>query len=94
MSYFPETTIKDIVVALRGVFTAISNPAWVDKTLNRVRETAIIESGTVTTVSTVTTVTTVSTVTGLTNVDGYQGRLLVINQTLGAWASTCRARIS
>ena len=53
---------NDFTVALRQMTSAAVNPPWIDKSLNRVRETAVIESGTVTTVTTVTTV------AGLTNI--------------------------
>jgi hypothetical protein len=84
MSYF-STRVELAIRALTQVF---SNPPWVDKTLNRVRETAIIESGTVTTVSTVTTV------TGMTNIDSQQGRLAVYGASNAAWALCVRSRIS
>lgn len=67
------------------VIQALLKPAWFDATLQRLRETAIIESGTVTTVATV---------AGLTNIDSYQGKLLVINQNIAAWALVCRTRIT
>jgi hypothetical protein len=88
---------------MKDLLRSIVNPPWLDKTLNRLRQTAIIESGTVTTVGTVTAVTTVTTVTtvstvsslsNMVNVDGYQGKLLVINQNNAAWAALIRSTIS
>lgn len=72
----------------------IARPGWWDVALNRLRQTAIIESGTVTTVTTVAGVTTVTTVTGLTNLDGYQAKLPVINNNMAAWSLTVGARFS
>lgn len=76
---------SDFTVALRQMKSAVVNPPWLDKSLNRVRETAILESGTVTTVTTV---------TGLTNVDGYQGKTLPRNMSTLAWAEVVRRTIS
>lgn len=82
---------------LRRIFDRLSSPVGFDKALDRSRVTAILESGTVTTVSTVTTVTTVttcSTVTGLTNIDGRNGAMLINQTNLSAWADCVRARIT
>lgn len=76
---------NDFTVALRQMTSAAVNPPWLDKSLNRVRETAVIESGTVTTVTTV---------TGLTNIDGYQGKTIPINMSTLAWAEVVRRTIS
>lgn len=97
MSYFGSVTIKDLVISIRDLLKAMTYPAWYDRSIQRLRQTAIIESGTITTVSTVTSVTgvtTVTTVTGLTNLDGYQAKLPVINNNMAAWALAVRARIS
>lgn len=91
MSYSENVSIKDVIISIGEYLRALVNPPYRDKSLNRLRQTAIIESGTVTTVSTVTTVTTV---TGLTNIDSYQGRIVVLGQNLSAWAVCCRNRIS
>lgn len=75
-------------------------PLGYDKSLQRQRSTAIIESGTVTTVSTVSTVTTCSTVTtlgSLTNIagiGGYSAQMTVFDQNRSAWAQCVRARIT
>lgn len=78
----------DLTTALRQLAIAMANPPWGDKSSNRLRETAIIESGTVTTVTTCTTV------TGLTNIDGYQGKTVPINLSNSAWAQVVRSVIS
>lgn len=57
-------------------------PLGFDKSLQRQRSTAIIESGTVTTV------------TGLTNINGFNGDMLIRGQVNAAWALNVRARIT
>lgn len=91
MSYIERVTIKDLYVALKQLLNAVIYPPNFDRSLNRTRQTAIVESGTITTVSTVSTVTNV---TSLNNIDTYQGKVLVLNSNLGAWAQVVRARIS
>ena len=79
---FGGVSLTNFLVTVRDYLKFLCNPSWVDKTLNRVRETAIIESGTVTTV------------TGVTNFDSYQARVSVIGNNIAAWALACRARIT
>ena len=78
-------------------------PLGYDKSLGRFRQTAILESGTVstvgtvTTVSTVTTVTTCSTVSSLTNIaaiGGYSAQMQIMDTNRMAWADCVRARIT
>ncbi len=69
-------------VVIKAMQQATINPPHIDKSLNRVRETAIIESGTVTTVA------------GLTNIGSYQGNLLMVGQNISAWASVVRRNIT
>ena len=57
-------------------------PLGFDESLQRQRSTAIIESGTVTTV------------TGLTNINGFNGDMLIRGQVNAAWALNVRARIT
>jgi hypothetical protein len=74
----------------RLVQATISPPTY-DSALRRQRVTAVLESGTVTTVSTVSTVTTLSDQTNI----GSRPALMLINQTnLSAWADCVRARIT
>lgn len=80
--------IGGIYTALKQILITFNFPAWWDATLNRLRGTVIIESGTVTTVNTVTTV------TGLTNIDLLQGKLLVLDNEILSWANNCRALIT
>jgi len=75
-------------VVIKALLQSTTNPPHIDKSLNRVRETAIVESGTITTVSAITTL------TGLTNIDSYQGKLLMVGQNISAWASVVRRNIT
>lgn len=77
-----------LAVVVKALQQGMVNPPHMDKSLNRVRETAIIESGTITAVTTLTTL------TGLTNIDSYQGKLLMIGQNISAWASVVRRNIT
>lgn len=77
-----------LAVVVKALQQGMVNPPHLDKSLNRVRETAIIESGTITAVTTLTTL------TGLTNIDSYQGKLLMIGQNISAWASVVRRNIT
>lgn len=67
---------------LLRILKALLAPLGYDKSLGRFRNTAIIESGTVTTV------------TGLTNIDGRNGAMLVNTNSRAAWALSHRARIT
>jgi hypothetical protein len=84
-------SLDDFLLTLREILLEIASPSVVDNTLNRMRATTLIESGTITTVTTVTTVTNL---TNLTNVDSYQGRLIAIGMDETAWATMCRPRIT
>jgi hypothetical protein len=82
------SSLIETMVNLKQMFRSMVHPAWVDRGSNRVRETAIIESGTVTTVTTVTTCGT------LTNIDGYQGKQLIIDSNRNSWYNGQRRTIS
>ena len=82
---------------LLRILQMLMAPLGYDKSLQRQRSTAIIESGTVTTVTTVNTVTTVSTLGSLTNIagiGGYSAQMTVLDQNRTAWAQCVRARIT
>jgi hypothetical protein len=89
-----EVEDKGVWWMLQRIFALLTSPPGFDSSLKRHRNTAIIESGTVTTVSTVSTVTTVTTVSGLTNIDGRNGAMLINQTNLSAWADCARARIT
>jgi hypothetical protein len=78
-----DIQLGELIPVMRNIFQAIANPSYVDKSANAIRNQ--VQSGTITTVTTV---------TGLTNIDSYQGKLLIINQNISAWANNVRARIS
>lgn len=97
MAYFETTKLKDEqgqVIGpaensiLRRILYILMSPLGFDRSLNRQRSTAIIESGTVTTV------TTCSTVTNLTNIGGYNGAILMNGANYTAWATTNRNLIT
>lgn len=79
---------------LRRILQMLMAPLGYDKSLQRQRSTAVIESGTVTTVSTVTTVTTVSSVTNIAAVGGYSAQMQVLDGNRTAWAQCVRACIT
>ena len=81
-----QETGLSFVAWLKITLMSIVYPAWYDRSANAIRNQ--VQSGTITTLTTCTTV------TGLTNIDGYQGKLLLINQNISAWAGVVRARIS
>jgi hypothetical protein len=69
----------------------LNAPQGYDKSLQRARVTAVLESGTVTTVTTVAAVTAV---TSLNNFDGYNARMPVLDTNRTAWAQCVRSRIT
>lgn len=92
----PVTDNNSSNILLR-ILQFLMSPVGYDKSLQRMRQTSVIESGTVTTVSTVTTVNTVTvcgTVTNLSTIDTLQGRLQVLGVNVSAWSDCVRARIT
>ncbi|MCA6258683.1 MAG: hypothetical protein IM650_11385, partial [Phenylobacterium sp.] len=83
---------------LLRILQMLMAPLGYDKSLQRQRSTAVIESGTVTTVTTVSTVSTVTTVGGLTNITGnignYQANQQVWGQNNATWAACVRSCIT
>lgn len=96
----PVNIISDDSMTTSLMLQYLDSPRGYDKSLQRQRGTAIIESGTLTTVSTVTTVTTVTTVstvasvTNLASIGGIQGQIQVNGQNLAAWNACVRSRIT
>ncbi len=82
------SSLIETMVNLKQMFRSIVHPAWVNRSLNRVMGTTLIESGTVTTVTTVTTVGT------MTNIDGYQGKQLILSTNRNSWYNGQRRTIS
>jgi len=82
------TAVQNLEVAIRDLIQAIVTPPHLDKAINRVRETAIIESGTVSTITNPVPVGNVATF------GAYQAQTLVIHENYVAWALCVRARIT
>jgi hypothetical protein len=76
---------------LARILSILAAPLGYRKDTQRYQASAVLESGTVTTVSTVTTC---STVSNLVNMNGLASDRLVLNQNYSAWAAVHRARIS
>ena len=76
---------------LGRILRALLSPLGYDFSLQRYRQTAVVESGTITTV---TTVTTVATMTNAANIGGIQAQLLVNGQNVSAWQACVRSRIT
>jgi hypothetical protein len=87
-----------LLALLLRLLNILRMPAGYDATLNRLRITALLESGSTTAVTgsltSAGTVSTVTTVTNLTNVGSYGGTQLVDYDGRSAWALTNRARIT
>ena len=73
---------------LRRILEMLMAPLGYDKSVQRGRVTAVIESGTVTTVTNVTTV------GALNNIDGYNARMQILDQNRASWALNVRSRIT
>ena len=73
---------------LRQILRVLLAPLGYDKSSQRTRVTALIESGTVSTVTTVTTV------ANQTNIGGVQAQILVNGQNVSAWQACVRSRIT
>ena len=76
---------------LRRILNTLLAPLGYDKGLQRFRNTATVESGTLTTCSTVTTC---STASNLVNLNGLPADRIIFGQNFAAWAATNRARIT
>jgi hypothetical protein len=87
-----DTTAAELLDGLQTLLlrllNATNSPRGYDVALGRNRMTAIIESGTVTTVSNV------GTVGNQTLMGGQQAQLLSNGQNVSAWAATVRSRIT
>jgi len=93
----PELVVSDVISAellqslqtlMIRLLNATNSPRGYDVALGRNRMTAILESGTVTTVGTVTNV------ANQTLMGGQQAQLLTNGQNVSAWAATVRSRIT
>jgi hypothetical protein len=86
-----DELLDGLQTLLIRLLNATNTPRGYDVALGRNRVTALLESGTVTTVGTVTTLGTVS---NQTNMGGTQAQLLSNGQNVSAWAATVRSRIT
>lgn len=82
---------QDMINLLTRMLNYLNSPAGYDKAQQRSRQTAVVESGTITTV---TTVTTVGTVSNQSLIGGIQAQILPNSSNLAAWQSSVRSRIS
>lgn len=73
---------------LQRIYSVLLSPLGYDKSLQRYRQTSVIESGTITQVSTV------ATVSNQTSIGGIQAQLLVNAGNLSAWQASVRNRIT
>ena len=82
----PVPTLDDHAGSLLHlILKTLRSPFGYDKSLARYRQTAIIESGTVTTVTTA---------SNLVNIDGRNGAMLINTNSRAAWAMSHRSRIT
>lgn len=86
-----DEAVQDLLLRL---LSQLVSPVGYDKSLGRSRNTAIIESGTVTTVSTVTACTTVGSLTNLAAVGGYNASMQIMDTNRTAWAQCVRSCIT
>jgi hypothetical protein len=84
------TTTGPLEWFMRQIRDLLMSPRAYDSAQNRMRQTAIIESGTVTTVSTVTTVTDITRLNGF---GALPAEAMARHQNLVAWQSVVRSRI-
>lgn len=78
----PTQEVGGATSLLMRIFNILASPMGYDRALARNRVTAVVESGTVTSV------------TSLSSIDGVQGRILMNGANFSAWANCVRARIT
>ena len=84
-----EESVSDAATLMRRVLLFLLSPLGYDKSLRRYRQTAVVESGTITTV------TTCGTVTTLNQIAGRDAGQMLINPTnRTSWALNVRSRIT
>lgn len=83
-----EESTQSMVLLLTRMLNYLNSPMGYDKSLQRQRMTAIVESGTITQVSTV------ATLSNQTNIGGIQAQILPTSANLAAWYSLVRSRIT
>ena len=83
-----EETVQRLAQLMLELVNAAGSPAAFDVALNRIRQTAIIESGTVSTVANLTTA------GNLVNIDSRNGSMLINALDDMAWSCSVREKIT
>lgn len=83
-----DESAQNMILLLTRMLNYLNAPMGYDKSLQRQRVTAVVESGTVTTVSTL------NDLTRLNNLEAYNARMLVLDNNRVAWAQCVRSRIT
>jgi hypothetical protein len=85
----PVPTVDAASGSLLGrILRALLSPLGYDFSIQRYRQSAVVESGTITAV------TTVATLTNQANIGGVQAQLLANGQNVSAWQACVRSRIT
>ena len=84
----PVAESGPLITLFVRLLNLLGAPVGYDRSLQRYRQTTIIESGAVSTVATV------NTVSNQLSVGGVQAQLLVNGQNLSAWQACVRSRIT
>jgi hypothetical protein len=79
---------------LNRIYQMLASPRGYDRSQQRQRSTAIVESGTITTVSTVTTCSTVTSVTNLAAFGNEQPQIMARAMARASWRANVRACIT
>ena len=79
------STIYELLKCVKQLIVSVARPSWFDPSQNRLRQTTIIEGGTVSTCNTL---------SNISNMNSYQAHLPVVNQNVASWYLGCRSRIS
>jgi len=84
-------SLQGMIFLLTRMLNYLNSPQGYDKSLQRGRVTAVVETGNLGTISTVTTV---GTVTNQANIGNIQGQILVNGGNMAAWQAAVRNRIT
>ena len=90
----PVAESGQLITLFVRLLNMLGAPVGYDKSLTRYRQTAVVESGTLTTVTTVNVINTVNNVNNQAAIGGVQAQLLVNGQNLSAWQACVRSRIT
>ena len=83
-------SLQSMILLLTRMLNYLNSPVGYDKSLQRQRMTAIIESGTVT----VGTISTITTLSNMAAIGGIQAQILPNGANMAAWQAAVRARIT